>query len=409
MSDKTHFTVVRNQGYTSTEFKTRQRHNERQNENYYNGDIISERSVLNVSYHHYASPDGTPETYEHTFERLLYKGEIVKRGLKPDAKVFAELVFGVNTTYFEERGGYDYAVEFFEEAYRMAIKEVGDEKYILSAVLHADERNKELSEQHGRDIFHYHLHVVYIPVVQKEVYYRKDMKDKEKAGTLKEVIPQISHSKKWPIKTPVERNGKTITVNSYSLLQDRFYEHMTAAGFPNLQRGERGSTAEHLEVLDFKIQQDKKRLDTLDEQVEKKEARLDKLDEKIAVKEKAKATITEVEAIGKPALLGGFNITDDELKKLKILAKKSVGNDNRAAEYKKKIAALDDKIRDLSAEVTALASERSYWKKKFDDLERLVKPFLSAIYNFPEVLKEFIARHWQERQQQKTNNREERS
>jgi len=34
---------------------------------------------------------------------------------------------------------------------------------------------------------------------------------------------------KWPMRVKVERNGKTFTVNSYSLLQDRYYEHMRAA------------------------------------------------------------------------------------------------------------------------------------------------------------------------------------
>jgi len=51
---------------------------------------------------------------------------------------------------------------------------------------------------------------------------------------------------------PIERNGKTITVNSYSLLQDRYYEHMRAAGFEGFERGERDSTTEHFEVLDYK-------------------------------------------------------------------------------------------------------------------------------------------------------------
>jgi hypothetical protein len=27
--------------------------------------------------------------------------------------------------------------------------------------MHADERNKALSDQLGRDIYHYHLHVIY--------------------------------------------------------------------------------------------------------------------------------------------------------------------------------------------------------------------------------------------------------
>jgi len=39
-------------------------------------------------------------------------------------------------------------------------------------------------------------------------------------------------------------------------------------------------------------------------------------------KVKAKATIGEIEAMGKPTLLGSFNVTADELKKLKTLAKK---------------------------------------------------------------------------------------
>ena len=278
MAIKTHFAVVRNEGYGSTEFKTRQRHNERQNEKYYNGDIVPERSALNYHYQHYSFPDGTPETYEQSFNRMLATGMISKRGLKPDAKVFAELVFDVNTAYFEENGGYMYAKDFFDEAYKLAIKEVGDERYILSAVLHADERNQALSEQHGRDIFHYHLHVVYIPIVEKEVYYRKDMKDKEKAGTLKDIIQQISHSKKWPIKTPVERDGKTYSANSYSLLQDRYFEHMKAAGFNGFERGVRGSTTEHLDVEAYKLRQEKQRRDEISAQVEQVATRLGELE-----------------------------------------------------------------------------------------------------------------------------------
>ncbi|MCL1820400.1 MAG: plasmid recombination protein [Oscillospiraceae bacterium] len=411
MSDKQHFTIVRNAGYTATEFKTRQRHNERQNENYHNGDIVAKRSELNHHYLQYRFPDGSPVTYEERFNQLLTGDIIAKRGLKPDAKVFAELVFGVNSEYFEQNGGYDYAVKFFDEAYRLAVKEVGDERYILSAVLHANERNKEISERLGHDVFHYHLHVMYVPVVEKKVYYRKDMKDKEKAGTLKEVIPQISHSKKWPIKVPVERDGKTITVNSYSLLQDRYHEHMAAAGFPDLQRGERGSTAEHLDVLDFKIQQDKKRLADVSSQVEKKELRRDKLDEQITVKEKAKATIKEVDSMGKPQTIGnGFIVTADELKKLKSLAKKGVGIDKRAEEYKEKIAALEVSIRDLKSQITSLESDvrviardRDTWKANYDRLWGEVKDFIKAIRTAPQRLLAFIRENIQQNKNQEVS------
>jgi len=53
--------------------------------------------------------------------------------------------------------------------YEFAIKQVGGENYILFAVMHADERNQTLSDELGKDVYHYHLHVVYIPVVDKEI------------------------------------------------------------------------------------------------------------------------------------------------------------------------------------------------------------------------------------------------
>jgi hypothetical protein len=406
MSQKTHFTVVRNAGYSGGGFGVRERHNERKNESYYNGDIDISRAEMNIHYRQKFTPDGAPETYEQTFNRLLDNGTIVKRGLKPDAKVFAELVFDVNTGYFDEHGGYEFAKSFFDEAYRCAVKEVGSENYIISAVMHADERNSALSEQLGRDVYHYHLHVVYVPVIQKEVYYRKDCKDKEKAGTLKEVISQISHSKKWPIKVPVEREGKTITVNSYSLLQDRYFQHMRDAGFDNFERGVRGSTAEHLEVLDYKIQQDKKRLADVSAQVEKSAARLEKLDKQITVKDKARATIAEVEAMGKPALLGGFNFTADETKKLKTLAKKSVTADRKVSEMKRKLEVTQRehnfKIGDMQSTIRSLAAERDSWKANYDRLWTEVKDFIQVIRKTPQRLWAFIREHKLE----KTHNQE---
>ena len=43
------------------------------------------------------------------------------------------------------------------------------EQYVLSAVMHADERNRAMSDALGQDVSHYHLHVVYIPVVEKQI------------------------------------------------------------------------------------------------------------------------------------------------------------------------------------------------------------------------------------------------
>jgi hypothetical protein len=148
-----------------------QRHNERENESYYNADVHDDRAHLNVHFHQNYKPDGTVETYQETIDRLLAERTIVKYNFKANkSPIIDELVFDVNSEYFDERGGYEYAKRFYEEAYRLAVKEVGGEQYILSAVLHADEWNKSASEKLGHDVWHYHLHVVYVPVVEgKEI------------------------------------------------------------------------------------------------------------------------------------------------------------------------------------------------------------------------------------------------
>ena len=66
-----HKTVVRNQACQPSSFNVRERHNERKNEEYFNGDVQLERSHLNVHYRRCLREDGTPETYQETFDRLL--------------------------------------------------------------------------------------------------------------------------------------------------------------------------------------------------------------------------------------------------------------------------------------------------------------------------------------------------
>jgi uncharacterized coiled-coil protein SlyX len=388
---KTNFTVVRNAGKTASSFEICERHNERENAEYQNADIVKERAELNVQFRRVLRFDGSPETYAETYNRLLAEGTIVKKGLKADAKVFGELVFDVNTDYSEQRGGYDYAKEFYAEAYRLAVKEVGSEDYILPAVMHADERNSEASKRLGYDVYHYHLHVIYIPVVEKEVLWTKRCKDPALVGTVKEVIPQISHSKKWPLRVPVERDGKTVIHNSYSLLQDRYFEHMIAAGYDDIQRGERGSTREHLDVLDYKIQQDEKRLADLELQSEKKEAKLEKLDEKISVKATEATTLAEIDAMGHSLpLMPGLHLTDEEAKRLKSLARQSIKADERIAKVKRDIAVIEKKLDSVQRELADTRAELKHWHDKYTDLWNEVKDFISAIRRFPARLREFV-------------------
>lgn len=106
---------------------------------------------------------------------MIDDGEISLRGLKDNAKVFDEIIFDINSDYFEQNGGYEFAKCFYEKAFHFAEREMGADN-IISAIMHADELNTALSEEYGKPIYHYHLHVIAIPVVQKEIKYSKDVK-----------------------------------------------------------------------------------------------------------------------------------------------------------------------------------------------------------------------------------------
>jgi chaperonin cofactor prefoldin len=409
-ASKTDYAVIRNVGGMASSFEKSYRHNERENMDYQNRDIVTERTNLNVHFKQLFGEDGTPETYEQSWQRMKSEGVFSDKWHKPTSRAYDELIMDINSDYFDRNGGYEYAKKFFEEAYRFACREAGGEQYVISAVLHADERNKALSEAAGRDIFHFHLHVISVPVVEKVEYYRRKKGEPEDAPRReKERYMQLSHAKKWPGKMFVERDGKQVEINAYSLLQDRYFEHMKSAGFEGFERGERGSTAEHLDVLDYKIQQDEKRLDVLDTRIEKRQEKIEKLDKSITLKTNARTTIAEVDAMGKPALLGGVNFSDDEAKKLKALAKKSVSIDKRADEYRKKIDALENQINNLNSQIrdwrssyNTMRLDRDAQKQNYERLWAEVKPFINAIRAFPQMLLDFIRERLPHKQQSRS-------
>jgi hypothetical protein len=417
--------VVRNQAYQKSAISIRERHNERQNETYYNSDIQKDRQGFNA---HYKRCEGS---YTDAFNAMVAAGVIKTRGQKKDgsAKIIDELVFDVNTEYFDSHGGYEYAKSFFEEAYRYAVKEIGGEQFVISAVMHADERHKALSEKHGRDIHHFHLHVVYVPVVDKEVKWTTRCKDPALVGAVKETIKQVSHAKKWP-RYKTDKGW----VNSYSLLQDRYFEHMKEAGFEGFERGERGSTAEHLSVLEYKAKMEAERaasiaaevaqkqeaaagldaaiedkgqtaaaLDTaiegkaqaaakLDAQAEKKQQRLDKLDDEIVIKGKVAATIAEIDTLGKPNIFGGVNMPANEAKKLKALAKKGVTIKDSTAELKRKLKTTEAELATAKAELAeevkkrpSIAGQLNWWGKFLEAMKRAPKRLIAVI---EEILRE---------------------
>ena len=326
-------TSVRNLAVSDKAVGNTQQHNEREKDSYRNPDIIPQRAAWNV---HFKKPTAS---YTDLFAQLEAAGTISTRGLKPDATHYCELVFDVNSAYFDNHGGYEFAKQFYENAYKAAVQIVGGEQYILSAVMHADEINRAMTEALGREVYHYHLHVVYVPVVEKQILWSKRCKDKALVGTVKETVMQVSRSKKWASKPllddagePVlQKNGKPVLKKSYSILQDDFFNYMHNAGYTDVERGERGSTEEHLTVTQFKVQREQERLDTLTAQADQKAQSLAKTSQTLSKKEKElaavqkKATLTkealiharDLDYIGKRTFLGNYSLTEEEFSKLK--------------------------------------------------------------------------------------------
>lgn len=387
-------TIVRNHDLKApSDVAKIQEHNEREKTRYSNQDIVPERTAMNVHF------KASTASYTEMFDQLEREKVISTRGLKPDAVKFGELVFDVNSAYFYNHGGYEFAKRFYADAYKAAVEIVGGEQYILSAVMHADERNRAMSEALGEDVYHYHLHVVYIPVVEKQVLWSKRCKDKSLVGTVKETLMQVSRSKKWASKPALDADGKpmlnakgkTILKSSYSVLQDDFFNFMRSAGYNDIERGERGSTEEHLTVTQFKVKAEQQRLEAMSEQVAQAEQALEKQEHKLdALKKETKAakaaalTAREIKAMGKRnPLTGSVTLTAQECSELK---KHAVNGLSARAE----IVKLRDKL--SAAEQAAAVWKQRYdaLHEKYETLKKIVQPYLAALKAAPEKVRAFI-------------------
>ena len=385
-------TSVRNLAVSDKAVGNTQQHNEREKDSYRNPDIIPQRTSWNV---HFKKPTAS---YTDLFAQLEAAGTISTRGLKPDATHYCELIFDVNSAYFDNHGGYEFAKQFYEDAYKAAVQIVGGEQYILSAVMHADEINRAMTEALSREVYHYHLHVVYVPVVEKQIFWSKRCKDKALIGTVKETVMQVSRSKKWASKPlldesgkPVlQKNGKPVLKKSYSVLQDNFFNFMRAAGYTDIERGERGSTEEHLTVTQFKVQREQERLGSLSAQIDQKEQHLTQTSKALSKKEKElaivqkKTVITkdalihaqDVESLGKRTLLGNYSLTEDELSSLKKQA---------AHGY-----VVDVENRQLKQQLAAAKRDCAEWQTRYRDLRNDVQPYLDAMRHAPERVRNFF-------------------
>lgn len=393
--DGIHRTSARNARMKDADIGNAQAHNEREKSSYVNQDIVPERTPYNV---HFKTPTAG---YKEMFEQMCSDGVISTRGLKADAEKLGELIFDVNSAYFFNHSGYKFAKQFYADAYKAAIKIMGGEQYILSAVMHADERNRAMSDALGQDVYHYHLHVVYIPVVEKQILWSKRSKDKSLVETVKETIQQVSMSKKWASKPALDENdepilsskGKPILKKSYSVLQDDFFRYIRDAGYDDVERGERGSSEEHLTVTQFKVQQEQVRLAELTEQNRQQEqqaATLNRQIEKIQNQQVNVAAIEKIEAKSVP-FSSKVAVEREDFERLSTLAKKYITAEKKEFKLQKALDAANRLIAMLKEEIAGLKQELSEYKSvrsklRTSDLERENAELRGKVQHYEDVI-----------------------
>ncbi|WP_307252066.1 AAA family ATPase [Moryella indoligenes] len=215
-------------------------------------------------------------------------------------------------------------------------------------------------------------HVVYIPVVEKQILWTKRCKDKSLVGTVKETIQQVSMSKKWDSKPALDEhgkpllnaNGKTVLRKSYSVLQDDFFAAMRKAGYDDVERGERGSSEEHLTVTQFKVQQEQARLAAFTEQNRQQEKQAATLGSKIEKIQNQRVDVRSIEKIVATSIPFSSKVAveREDFDRISTLAKKYVTAEKKESKLQKAVDAANKLIAKLKAEIDSLKQEISDYK-----------------------------------------------
>lgn len=317
--DKTNYSVARVETYTRASIVKAERHNERKNESYSNMNVDLIQTPNNVHY------KKCKKTYNEKLKEMIDDGEISLRGLKDNAKVFDEIIFDINSDYFEQNGGYEFAKCFYEKAFHFAEREMSADN-IISAIMHADELNTALSEEYGKPIYHYHLHVIAIPVVQKEIKYSKRCKDKSLIGTTKEIINQVSHSKKWK--------------------------------------------SEHLTDLEFKIKKETEKLEKITNSVNEKQSNFDNYMQ-------YDKQIDDISNLGKQKKFS---------KKIEL----EPNDYETLTQYAKKGIVADKEIYERDTRIENLRNTLNKWIEKYDGLVEKTKDYFHAVKLAPQRVADFF-------------------
>lgn len=143
------YAIIRNENHKMGAVPLLERHNERRNKNYSNKDIDPSRTCEN---YHLKQP--TAASYEQEFYRIKdeygLKGNLRLTG-KKQSTILCEFVITSDKVFFDRLGD-ERTKQFFRDAYRFVTHKVGGEQFVVSAVVHMDEKTP-------------HMQVAFIPTV----------------------------------------------------------------------------------------------------------------------------------------------------------------------------------------------------------------------------------------------------
>lgn len=307
------YAIIRNENHKMNAVPLLERHNERLNHNYSNKDIDLSRTLEN-----YHLKKIQADTYQQEFERIRtrqqLKGNLRLHGEK-QSTILCEFVITSDKEFFD-RIGKERTKNFFADAYDFVTAKVGGEQYILSAVVHMDEATP-------------HMHVAFIPVIN----------GKDRKGN---PCKRINCSEFW--------KGR----DSYSRLQDEYYDFITSRGY-DLERGEKGSTVEHLSVAEYKLKKTEEQLAAMSGQIAEIE------------------NIEEIKTTNLP--LNTVAIKRDDFEMLSAAAKNYVGAKNVELEN----VQLKEECTKLKSENEELKSERDNLSGQLHQLEYEYGRFYEAV------------------------------
>lgn len=232
--------IAREEGMTIGDANIRYQHIERCNNTYLNPDID-----LSIENYHFKKPE---QSYIKTFYKMAEDGIISTKRLRLNdskTKIGSEIIVAVAGDYFESK---EQAIEFFKVAHE-ALNSFFDVKtpdgellvsgseLCMSSVIHLDEGS-------------YGMHYISCAGVARELKKKRTKKDVEAGREAKSLgwYVQASHSGFWDS----EKDEKGKIYYSYSRLNDVIADAYRKAGYTDIERGNRGSTAKHLHPNEFK-------------------------------------------------------------------------------------------------------------------------------------------------------------